>query len=469
MWGRVARSLVEAGLTLPLGETDVSGNRRAGNSLEAPGDSSWWPKRPGLESSLAELGWEKDAFRIMLRRENTHGLLREVDGEVHFYKQVAHWRRELSMGSYSVVLFPVTPHFPNAFAMYVAARSLDIDCLWFQPCTLAPVMFPRTSFEVGISDLESFAVGQVDISALRPIFEHQIESILQGERRTYIQNQDRLANASRSVCGRIRAIRSSLVWLVSDRFPGRWQISWHRKIPALLDRLLQILVPRALASSLREEIGQNASVPPPENSYAVFSLHYEPERTSVPEGGLHLSQIEQILLAKQLLPVDTQLVVREHPSQLSPALQGTRGRSPEFYGLVTRDFGLVLDSETDIASLVGGARCVFTGTGNVAIEAALAGVPVVYFGTPWWAGMPGSVSYGSLAHGDSLSELFSLTASVAEVVAFLRQRTFTNSVPGGASETTKELRKRFGPLPDDFEHVAADHILRLIRDRVTAE
>lgn len=406
--------------------------------------------------ALAELMMDDQTFVrmkqtaiTMFRRENTHGQIREVDSEIIFLRLVLSWQRVLQESNPRLVIFAVTPHFVDSFSLLAAAQALGIRTLWFQPSSLTPVMMPRFSM-ADLPDSRTLAgPGKDTTSTVLRILGRQLSGAQARAPKTYLARQAALDEYAGRVGGRWRAILWTGKWLVRGRFPDTIFPPRAYQLPRTLDRVLQVMVPRNSSNSLRRAFFRELSEQAPEGNYALFALHYEPERTSVPEGGVESSQVEQIIKANTLVSEDMALVVREHRSQLSAALTGYRGRSPFFYELVVRDLGLTLDYATPLPKIIDNASVVFTGSGNIAVEAAMAGVPVVYFGFPWWAGMPGTHSYSDVIQRGL--KIRSLTGSNPEkVTAFIERRCLTEMLPGGASESLEELERRFGSLGPSF-------------------
>ena len=116
--------------------------------------------------------------------------------------------------------------------------------------------------------------------------------------------------------------------------------------------------------------------------YAVFFLHYQPERTTVPDGGVFGSQLNAVVLLRRALRSDIQLFVREHPSTFSNNCDPF-ARDPDYYRCVQRLEGVSwISNSVDTFELLDGAGLVATITGTVALEAVARGVPAVCFGRP---------------------------------------------------------------------------------------
>jgi len=135
--------------------------------------------------------------------------------------------------------------------------------------------------------------------------------------------------------------------------------------------------------------------------YVYFPLHYEPERTTNPDGGEFHDQIKALLLLRSLLPDSVSIFVKEHPYQLMFGSKGFKGRSRLFY-----DF---LDSMPNIQSvpiltpstiLIKNSLLVATITGACAVEAALLSKKCIVFGTTWFQNLPNVYNWRAIQKFD---------------------------------------------------------------------
>ncbi len=51
------------------------------------------------------------------------------------------------------------------------------------------------------------------------------------------------------------------------------------------------------------------------NQYVYFPLHYEPERTTNPDGGIFHDQFLTIVFLRKMIPDNIDIIIKEHPSQ----------------------------------------------------------------------------------------------------------------------------------------------------------
>ena len=86
---------------------------------------------------------------------------------------------------------------------------------------------------------------------------------------------------------------------------------------------------RVLRTELRRECDTYEKVG--SEKYVYYPLHYEPERTTNPDGGIYQDQLINLILLRKFLPSSVNIFVKEHPAQFMIARTGYRGRSPLFY------------------------------------------------------------------------------------------------------------------------------------------
>lgn len=347
-----------------------------------------------------------------------------------------------------LIVFMSTPHLFGEFLLHELAQFLGIGVLFFQPSPICAAMIPRTSLRDRIAPSRPIrglgSIGkQIENSTLT-----SIESLFQGVSPGYIQRQKHFSEAAMGIRGKLRTIRHSLRWLQSPRFRESQDFSGSAISNYLLQNFLSALLSSMLQRRLVNEIRSISGQITP-NRYALFALHYEPERTSIPEGLPIEFQFDAIMRARRLLPLDIPLVVKEHYSQSSPSLRGFLGRSPLFYDLVKSVPNVFLVGPgTDAVRLLEKSVCIFTLTGTIAIEAVGRGIPAAYFGSPWWEGMPGSIRVDDSTCFEDISGVGLPNRDQLE--KFFLDLVGTGMIAGIASEDPQDYQTRHGQLPEDF-------------------
>ncbi len=158
-------------------------------------------------------------------------------------------------------------------------------------------------------------------------------------------------------------------------------------------------------------------------NFVYVPMHYQPERTTCPEGGRYSNQVLMLNVLSRCIPDDWNIIVKENPSQLLPqAVHGERGR----YAYVYEDIASIpkvsiVAIETDQFELIENCRAVATLTGTTGWEALMKHKPVISFGHAWYAGCEGVFSVQDIAACqqavESIEEGFSV--DVKKVRCFL--------------------------------------------------
>lgn len=366
-----------------------------------------------------------------------------------------------------LLVFRVTPHEFLQFVLMEVAKFKRIEVLHFQPCSLAPAMLPRLESGNMISLRASSVAHSGHAAEILEIYREQIRRLASGETPAYMTHQRARDYSLRTASSKAHAFASSAKWIFANRFPSSLNFTGHPSNLGFIAGFMRVLLTRSLQTYLRNSssaLGRDFTIP---EKFSVFAMHYEPERTSLPDGLPIDSQMDAIFQSLSTLAPGEKLVVKEHYSQQSSALRGFLGRSPEFYRLASRLPGVVFAPiETNLTVLVTKAERVFTLTGTIGIEAALKGTQVVYYGSPWWAGMPGSShsNFTESASGPGTK----VPVSRAAVFSFLENLISTQMVPGLASEDPAVLEKRLGPLPPLIQDLEVDSISSCIADYFSA-
>lgn len=120
--------------------------------------------------------------------------------------------------------------------------------------------------------------------------------------------------------------------------------------------------------------------------FAIFFLHVQPERSTLPEGGKFSDQLLAITAFRNICPIDCTVYVREHPSSfLGPV--DVRFRDEGFYRRIDALNGVeLISSHYSSYDLIDRALVVGTVTGKVAYEAAARGTPSIIFGEGKYVG-----------------------------------------------------------------------------------
>ena len=447
--------------SLRLGHLDF-GSKGPSQKFSTPPDYSYWlpfadsVSREKTSAALAagdKLFSSADFARTrfvatkLLNRMDFTGTFRLLEREVILQSVVLQTLDMFLADTPNLLVFPVTPHEFLPYVTQQVAAWLEIPVLFFQPVSICQGVIPRMLLDQKLQNLPPVDPPAPETQRLREQSRSNLKKLLEKHDPTYMVLHKNRDIAAKNKISRILALRYSFRWLFRDRYPTSVDFSGHKGLAGFWGRLLKVLATRSLQNTLSEVNIPNIELGAVK-SYAVFALHYEPERTSIPEGLPILFQADAVVAARNLLPVGTELLVKEHYSQSSLAWRGFTGRSPLFYDLIASYPGTAWIDPTSLVDVLENAKCVFTLTGTVAIEAVFLGTPVIYFGNPWWAGLPGTTK---VTDGFDINEVFSQTMpSTEEVFQFFDNLTLDTVLPGLGAENLSTVTKRLGQIPRDF-------------------
>jgi hypothetical protein len=147
---------------------------------------------------------------------------------------------------------------------------------------------------------------------------------------------------------------------------------------------------RRARARLRAEYETLAQPPRLERPFIYLPLHYQPEMSTMPTGGLYEDQRVLAGLVASCLPEDWWLYVKEHPFQVSDIGRGQQSRPQGYYqDLLALPRVQLLPLTHSSYDLMDHARATVTITGQAAWEAVNRGRPAMTFGSAWYRGCEG--------------------------------------------------------------------------------
>jgi len=177
--------------------------------------------------------------------------------------------------------------------------------------------------------------------------------------------------------------------------------------------------------------------------FVYFPLHYQPERTTNPEGGEYYDQFQALAKLRALLDDDVGIYIKEHPAQFWPNRNGGCARNADYYRNLNSIDGIrFVDTAHDAFELIDNSLLVATITGTVGVESIARGKPVLVFGDPWYRGIPGSVHIDEIDDAGNLGRFISNPRSVLDedLVEFCH-KIFNASIYGAINPSNEKYFK----------------------------
>jgi len=132
---------------------------------------------------------------------------------------------------------------------------------------------------------------------------------------------------------------------------------------------------------LRRFYEKLASSPDYQKPYVFVPLHVQPERTSVPQGGIFGHQLLMVECLSRALPAGWELYVKEHPVQLYSRPASRNFRSPSFYRELARFKNVrLIPCRISARKLIDHSRAVASATSTACWEAIFQSRPALVFG-----------------------------------------------------------------------------------------
>lgn len=208
---------------------------------------------------------------------------------------------------------------------------------------------------------------------------------LHEEKIVELGRSDKIDNYSKNYIDKaLKSYENAIPEYERKRLAKRKNKFWSWKVEILSTiKNIRMLYSLPLKYTLFKSYQAYCKVPDLSQKFVVVFLHYQPERTSMPEGLYYANQWHLINTIHRALPADYHLYVKEHPSTFTNTelLFDPRYRNPELYKNISElNNTTLVDLSVDSFSLIDNAVAVATITGTVGNEALLRGKPVLVFG-----------------------------------------------------------------------------------------
>ena len=342
----------------------------------------------------------RDKALKMMDRHDPYGAYRYVDRDAFFSFFITYSLFLLKKHTPDFLIMSESPHAPFQYVLYEVAKLMGVKSYSFVSWSIAPL----AGFREGIDgpyiklkndiddDVKKLVTARVDDFLDRFVAE---DGDIEPE---YIKIQKRKDQTTSSLLSFLRSgysitkeMAKSVLRKPRSLERGVSDNTILKIFEPILKRMAISKRVRELDAALKGVVAINLV---PDIKYVYFPLHYEPERTTNPDGLKYHDQLNVILLLRSWLPSNVAILVKEHYSQFTTALQGYKGRSPEFYRVLNNIKGVSLvSSNVESRDLIESSVMTCTITGTAALESALLGVPALAFGNPWFKGVPGVFNY----------------------------------------------------------------------------
>lgn len=354
------------------------------------------------EDIMQSIAFEKAlALKMMDRLDLGRNTFTFSNREMFFNKLLKYWINIIEHYNINLIISPSIPHRVFDYVLYIVAKMKNIDVIMFQ---MSP--FPDSSFLIDtVSNTPKYLKEYLQTETpselvLRSDIAEKLEKVRQDynvaipaymikqqkdiDNRSLTKNMfNRIKNLISEPFGQFKKDDSYYIMKTDDLPYKKDNRHYQRKIARYSNA--------HYLKKLKEGYQKVAIKPDFDKKYVFVALHYQPEETSSPTGGIFGDQILIIELLNAFLDDEYQIYIKEHKTQLYPDHDGAMSRNKNYYKytLEISDRVHFIDMETTPFDLIDGAAATVTISGTTGWESAVRGTPALVFGRAWYEDMPG--------------------------------------------------------------------------------
>ena len=304
-----------------------------------------------------------------------------------FHLLTGYWNRKLSKFSKSStqIIFDSTPHQPWDYTLYIVALKLGIKV----------VMIKRTKLHKHLllsSSLKNQDFVKVEIVKSQLNLSQMASGVYWNQ---YTDKKDNLIKEGiRSAFRTLKLLKKITLQFLTGYYQNHYfNLTRLDYLSSVSKLLMQQLQSQALLwkywgkGNFKRELNWLSNV---QKQDIYVALHYQPERTTIPEAGFLADQLTAIRMISQVIPKESKIYVKEHPQQLliyDLNLRKTSYRSPRYYSVLMSIPNVILVPKRIRASeIIKRVGIVSSATGSVLWEALQIGKPVITFAPTWLSG-----------------------------------------------------------------------------------
>ncbi|GEM_PF-1458622 len=435
-----------------------------GASLKEPSSQGAIPQKILLNPEFLAL---KDQVMKVMDRQDDFGCYRRLEREAVFYSLVNYFYGELKTSGVELVMAPEGPHDPITAVIYGIAGLMGLKRVHFDISMVAPVMVMRRGFDGKAIKLKKPA-SKFNARYLQ-IIEAYIDAIaepkkvdeaeplymkVQKSADSFVLNKIYANTKGTGVGGLLSYIRRKTSKLFKAYYTVRDIDFLDKPLTPTFKQALEYRKNRIeLKKKLKQYYQANVSAEvPTDGEYVLFPLHYEPERTTNPDGCRYYNQIDALLALRDYVPHDVPILVKEHYSQFTAKLHGHRGKSLYFYNLIRQLPNVYLvPLNANTRQLIENAAFTASITGTSCFEAAVLGRKAVAFGQTWFTGCPNIATFDALPKYKTFTQ--QKVAQLADIKVYFKGWIADYALPGYVSPTNESyFFKKFEDAADMLDN-----------------
>ena len=339
-----------------------------------------------------------------------------------YHTYLKYWLAVIEHYSPDVVVFHTIPHVVFNYVLYAICKLKKIKTVMFYFTIMEGVIFPMESIDSESEVVSEYKKCLTNLDSIDIQISDRAINHLQRLKGDYLSHMQAMPEDTKdkmitdeskekqsNICTKLtsfliqypisflKSLKFALSLLLSMNKPGKpnyqkrkgkkieesfwteFQYRWYQYKSAKKKQNL------AKYYELLTEPSLNLKKP-----YIYVALHYQPELSTSPMGGVFVHQLAMVELLSKTIPENWHIIVKEHLWQNDPASHGERARTIDLYDDLISISNVTLASlSTPQWDLIDNAKAIATITGTVGWEAVVRSKPVFIFGHAWYKGCEG--------------------------------------------------------------------------------
>ncbi len=362
-------------------------NREAKKNI-APRECADIPRPPLDKDLISALSGHESVILKILNRHDMDGSFSYHKRVFFYHTQIMYWMGVIAYYKPNVVVFRTAPHMGFDYALYAVCDVLGVKTIMFEKTAILGRIIPEASFVKGYEALNQTYKKKIAEYESNPFYEIEMADDLTQHlinlRKTYDKampfalkyklehhkNEGQVGPMGILLSG-VKDLIKGL--LIRNRDPDFLKNKFYLNLGTYK---------RWRLANYYDALSKDVDLEVP---YVFAALQCEPERQTVPCGGVFGNQYLMIDSLSKTIPDGWKVYVKEHVSQFKSFQKAERGRSKDFYNYIDSlpnvDFVPLSYTSFD---LIDKAMASATVSGSVGWESVARGKPALLFGYAWY-------------------------------------------------------------------------------------
>lgn len=355
------------------------------------------------DSLLKSIAYEQLLTLSMMDRLDltSNGFL-FADRQHYFYFLLKRWLVIIREFEIELIISPAVPHRIFDYVLYIAAKISGVKFLMFQMTPFRDASFLIDDIDHTSKMMKHSLKKAGKQAVLRKDIRNRIEAVSKKYEdampdymvvQKYALNQNLIKRRFLPTVSKVMKEPLKLFSIFKSsphRYTTRSAMPYDTKdkrYVTLIDRHRN----RRFMYHLKQAYESLADESPLPQNYVLVALHYQPEETANPTGGIFSNQELIVEMLHAFLDDNITIMIKEHSTQFHSEYEGALGRSRHFYRNLTEISARVrfVPTDTDPFTLIDGAKATVTISGTIGWESVIRGTPAFVFGRAWYEDMPG--------------------------------------------------------------------------------